>query len=138
MQRPLTADERKKKRIPSIGLSSLFFRRKKLSKNCLEKKSRRNCFGGFDAQFLQFGEKISEKKILFVTTRVPLCDTNFATRDRSFLSIFKCLSHFFWRNRKRFLNGTNAILKFENLASSRAGSITVTVIELPITLQLLL
>ena len=48
---------------------------------------------------------------------VPLCDTNFATRDRSFLSIFKCLSHFFWRNRKSFLNGTNAILKFENLAS---------------------
>ena len=48
---------------------------------------------------------------------LPLCDTNFATRDRSFLSIFKCLPHFFWRNRKRFLNGTNAILKFENLAS---------------------
>ena len=34
-----------------------------------------------------------------------------------FLPIFKCLSHFFWRNRKSFLNGTNAILKYENLAS---------------------
>ena len=49
--------------------------------------------------------------------KLPLCDTNFATHDRYFLSIFKCLSHFFWRNRKRFLNGTNAILKFEKLAS---------------------
>ena len=34
-----------------------------------------------------------------------------------FLPIFKCLPHFFWRNCKRFLNGTNAILKFDNLAS---------------------
>ena len=50
-------------------------------------------------------------------TELPSCDTNFATRDRSFWSIFKCLLHFFWRNRKRFLNGTNAILKFDNLAS---------------------
>ena len=48
---------------------------------------------------------------------LPSCDTNFATRDISFWSIFKCLLHFFWRNRKRFLNGTNAILKFDNLAS---------------------
>ena len=54
--------------------------------------------------------------VLKIPCGVPLCDTNFATCDRSFLSISKCLLHFFWRNRKSFLNGTNAILKFENLA----------------------
>ena len=54
---------------------------------------------------------------LFKKSVIPSCDTNFATCDRSFWSIFKCLLHFFWRNRKRFLNGTNAILKFDNLAS---------------------
>ena len=34
----------------------------------MEKKSRRNCFGGFDAQFLRFGEKISEKTSFSVKT----------------------------------------------------------------------
>ena len=40
----------------------LFLGEKNSQKYFLEKKSRRNCFGGFDAQFLRFGEKISEKK----------------------------------------------------------------------------
>ena len=39
-----------------------FLGEKNSQKYYLEKKSRRNCFGGFDAQFLRFGEKISEKK----------------------------------------------------------------------------
>ena len=39
-----------------------FLGEKNSQKYFLEKMSRRNCFGGFDAQFLRFGEKISEKK----------------------------------------------------------------------------
>ena len=39
-----------------------FLGEKNSLKYFLERKSRRNCFGGFDTQFLQFGEKISEKK----------------------------------------------------------------------------
>ena len=39
-----------------------FLGEKNSQKYFLEKKSRRNCFGGFDSQFLRFGEKISEKK----------------------------------------------------------------------------
>ena len=38
---------------------SLFLGEKNSQKNFLEKKSGRNGFGGFDAQFLRFGEKIS-------------------------------------------------------------------------------
>ena len=49
-----------------------------------------------------------------ITTRktqleqIPLCDTNLAKHDRSFLLIFKSLQFFFWRKRLRFLNETNA------------------------------
>ena len=74
--------------------------------------------------FLLFTKEMTSDHATFLSgcrcclpKRIPSCDTNFATRDISFWSIFKCLLHFFWRNCKRFLNGTNAILKFDNLAS---------------------
>ena len=52
----------RKKEFPRSGYPLYFLGGKNSQKIVLEKKSRRNRFGGFDAQFLQFGEKISEKK----------------------------------------------------------------------------
>ena len=48
--------------IHRIFFTQNFLGEKNSQKYFLEKKSHRNCFGGFDAQFLRFGEKISEKK----------------------------------------------------------------------------
>ena len=50
---------------------SKFLGEKNSQKYFLEKMSRRNCFGDFDAQFLQFGEKISEKKSFSTLRAIP-------------------------------------------------------------------
>ena len=55
---------------------------------------------------------------LALLRKVPLCDTNIGTGDRSFLLEIRCLSHLLWLNQKIFLIGTNGIQKFENLAYS--------------------
>ena len=55
---------------------------------------------------------------LALLRKVPLCDTNIGTRDRSFLLEIRCLSHLLWLNRNIFLIGTNGIQKFGNLAYS--------------------
>ena len=72
---------------------------KNSQKIVLEKKSRRNCFGGFDAQFLQFGEKISEKKSFStISSHVSQSDKNrrktslkFATEKWSFRQLLDTL-----------------------------------------------
>ena len=51
-------------------------------------------------------------------SKLPLCDTNIGTRDRSFLLEIRRLSHLLWLNSKILLIGANGIQKFENLAYS--------------------